>query len=157
MGTGNDHLTISNDLGAGSVTFDMDTGNDWFELDTGTQAGTITVDLGTGSDVVDIDEKITGATAKLVIEAMGTDDIIDLRELNLSEGVNTTIYSSLALAMDELDDYDVVFWDNGADLQMVIDADEDDDVTGTGDFDSGGMLIDLDGIQTVTAAMFDLA
>jgi len=155
MGTGNDHLTISNDLGAGSVTFDMDTGNDWFELDSGTQAGTITVDLGTGSDVVDIDAAITGTTAKLVIEAMGTDDIIDLRALNLSEGVNTTIYSSLALAVVELDDYDVVFWDNGADLQMVIDADENDDMTLTGD--AGDMFIDLDGIQTVTAAMFDLS
>ena len=154
MGTGNDHLTVSNDLGS-AATFDMGAGNDWFELDGGTQAANITVDLGTGADVVDIDAAIAGTTAKLDIEAMSSDDIIDLRELTLSENVNTTVYADLATAMAELDDYDVVFWDNGADLQMVIDVDEDDDVTVTGDADD--MFIDLIGIQSVSATMFDLA
>ena len=81
--------------------------------------------------------------------------MVDLRGLGLAEGVNTTIYDTLALATAELDDFDVVFWDTGADLQMIIDVDENDDTTNTGD--AGDMFIDLIGIQSVTSSMFDLS
>ena len=149
MGSGNDLLTIGNDLG-GTPTFDLGSGNDEIVL-ADDQTDVLTIDLGTGEDIIDID--VAQVTAIHVIQAFGADDLIDLSVFGLTDGLDTTLHANSGDAIAELDDFDVVFYDTGTDIRVLVDADDSD----TAAFNATDMQFTIEGVQSLSASQFDFA
>ena len=147
MGAGADLLTISSAVGA-TATFDMATGNDEIVL-AFDQSAILTIDLGTGEDIVDFE--VAQVTVNHVIQAFGSDDMLDLTAFNLTDGLDTTLHANSAAAIAELDTNDVVFYDSGADIVVLVDADDSD----TAAFDATDMQFTLEGVQSLAASQID--
>jgi hypothetical protein len=151
MGAGADYLQILTAGAAGpGVEIDLGTGNDELELDFDLGANVVTIDLGSGNDIIDIDTAQTAATH--VIENFGSGDLLDLGSLGITGALDITLHASLAAATSAIttaagSEVAVALHDNGTDIDMYIDTDDN----GTHD-----MVLTFDSVSSISASQVDL-
>jgi hypothetical protein len=148
MGAGADYLQILT-LGAGSnVTIDLGSDEDELELDVDLGANVVTIDLGSGSDVLDID---VAQTATHIVENFGTGDVLDLATFNITGALDTQLYATSAEATSAITaaagGTSIALHENGSDIDVYIDTDDD----GTVD-----MSITIDSVSSLTSGQFEL-
>ena len=136
-------------LGAGSnVTIDLGSDEDELELDVNLGANVVTIDLGSGSDVLDID---VAQTATHIVENFGTGDVLDLATFNITGALDTQLYATSAEATSAITaaagGTSIALHENGSDIDVYIDTDDD----GTVD-----MSITIDSVSSLTSGQFEL-